>query len=215
VNASGPLDEGVKERADSRRKRLRLIAATRAAVAEQGLSVAAADIADRAEVGIGTLYRRFGSKEALIELVLLDSIGVVATAAQHALDHEDPVSGLTVLLSTLAEGQVSNRGLREYATGLGAQRSENIREHTHALRGALESLVQRAQDSGAIRDDVTWRDVAVLAEAAATAGHCLGVAPGAEQWRRTLGVIMDGLRPPGSGPLPGLPPVDATTTPTG
>jgi AcrR family transcriptional regulator len=201
----------VKERADSRRKRLRLLAATRDAVAEQGLSVAAADIAERAEVGIGTLYRRFGSKEALIELVLLDSIDGVSTAAQRALDHEDPVSGLTTLLSVLAEGQVGNRGLREYTMGFGGERSENVREHTHALRGALEKLVQRAQRSGAIRDDVTWRDVAVLAEAAATSGTYLGIAPEAEQWRRTLAVIMDGLRPPGSAPLPGRPPVDATT----
>jgi AcrR family transcriptional regulator len=201
----------VKERADSRRKRLRLLAATRVAVAEQGLGVAAADIAERAEVGIGTLYRRFGSKDALIELVLLDSIGVVSTAAQRALDHEDPVSGLTTLLSVLAEGQVGNRGLREYTMGVGGERSESIREHTRTLRGALEKLVQRAQSSGAIRDDVTWRDVAVLAEAAATSGTYLGIAPEAEQWRRTLAVIMDGLRPPGSAPLPGRPPVDAVT----
>jgi hypothetical protein len=75
----------------------------------------------------------------------------------------------------------------------------------------LESLVQRAQSRGAIRDDVTWRDVAVLAEAAATSGTYLGIAPEAEQWRRTLAVIMDGLRPPGSAPLPGRPPVDATS----
>ena len=59
-----PADPPKAERADSRRKRLRLIEAARIAVAEKGVHISAADIAARAEVGVGTLYRRFGSKDA-------------------------------------------------------------------------------------------------------------------------------------------------------
>src|SRR5690349_14805930 len=104
----------VTERADSRRKRLRLLAAARDAIAIDGLDVSATDIANQAEVGVGTLYRRFGSKDGLIEAVLVDLIAVIAQSAHDALASEDPVAGLEMLLTVLVKEQAENRGLSDF-----------------------------------------------------------------------------------------------------
>ncbi|MDT0346388.1 TetR/AcrR family transcriptional regulator [Streptomyces litchfieldiae] len=211
VAGNAPAPEG-RERADSRRKRLRLVDAARTAVAQHGLDVAAADIAARAEVGIGTLYRRFGSKEALIEVVLLEATELMADAARRALDDGDPESALASFVTELARTQVANRGLAEFTRRVArpdAELSEPLRERTTLLRDALAELTVRAQAAGAVRADVSWRDIAVLAQAAAGTTNCLGVEAGGEQWRRTLGVLMDGLRPVAARPLPGIPPDDS------
>ncbi|MCW2649721.1 MAG: transcriptional regulator, TetR family, partial [Mycobacterium sp.] len=84
------------ERADSRRKRLRLIEAARLVVAQKGLDAGAAEIAARAEVGVGTLYRRFGTREALVKDILLDGIAETQAAADRALAAPDPWTGLTL-----------------------------------------------------------------------------------------------------------------------
>lgn len=197
-----------RERADSRRKRLRLIEAAREAVAELGLGVAAADIAERAEVGVGTLYRRFGSKEALIEAVLYDAIGAMVAAAEEAVRDEDPWAALEAYLTALVRGQLANRGLSEFTRSSDVDGSPEFLGLTLTLRRVLEELTGRAQRAGVVRNDVSWRDVALLAQAASGTAGCLGVEADARQWRRTLAVLLEGLRPPGHGPLPGRSPVD-------
>jgi AcrR family transcriptional regulator len=200
---------GTKERADSRRKRLRLLKATREAIAEHGLNVSGADIAARAEVGIGTLYRRFGSKEALIEAVLTDAIASLVAAAATALAQEDAAVGLEAFMADLCRSVVANRGLKEVAAESRVRQSESYRAQMALLRDALKNLTERAQQAGVVRDDLTWRDVAILAQASATTGGALGVASSGEQWQRNLTVLMDGLRATGSHRLPGHPPTDA------
>ncbi|WP_049743945.1 TetR/AcrR family transcriptional regulator [Mycolicibacterium goodii] len=202
------------ERADSRRKRLRLIAAARSAIAEHGLDVSATDIAGQAEVGVGTLYRRFGSKEGLIEAVLVDIIAAIAQTAREALTCEDPAAGLETVLTVLVREQAQNRGLSDFVAGEAASHSADFRRHTETLRQAIEELTRRAQAAGAIRTDVTWRDIAALAQSAAPSSACLGVSNGGEQWRRNLTVLLDGLRPPGVRAMPGTPPHDVESSRT-
>jgi AcrR family transcriptional regulator len=197
-----------KERADSRRKRLRLMAAARSAIAEHGIDVSASDIADQAEVGVGTLYRRFGSKEGLIEAVLLDTIAAIAESAQDALTCEDPMIGLETLLTVLVGAQAQNRGMSDFVASQAAGRSADFQRHTETLRRAVEELTRRAQSVGAIRPDITWRDVAALAQSTPTGSTCLGVSTDGDQWRRNLTVVLDGLRAPGFRAMPGTPPQD-------
>lgn len=204
----GPPAVEAKERADSRRKRLRLLAAARSAIAAHGIDVSATDIATEAEVGVGTLYRRFGSKDGLIEAVLVDIIAAIAQSAQESLSCENPVIGLETLLTVLVKEQAENRGLSDFVAGESASHSAEFRRHTETLRQAVEELTRRAQAAGAIRTDVTWRDVAALAQSAATSSTCLGVSNGGGQWRRNLTVLLDGLQPRGTRTLPGTPPHD-------
>lgn len=194
------------ERADSRRARLRLISAAREAIAEQGLDVSGADIASRAEVGIGTLYRRFGSKDALIEAVVMDSVMQVTEAAHRALAGDDPGVAFETFLQELCHAMVESRGLTEMAARSGANQSPEVQEQLDSLRQALEQLTGRAQAAGAIRADVTWGDIAILARSTATTDACLGVSGGGQQWRRNFAILMDGLVPGGVREPAGPPP---------
>ena len=212
--AAQPFPEPDKvERADSRRKRLRLIAAARTAIAEDGLDVPSADIAARAEVGVGTLYRRFGTKEALIEAVLLDVMIMSVDAADEALAGSDPETNLENFMTALVEGWVANRGLSEFIATRSAYRSDALNGHSVALRDAMAKLTRRAQRAGVLRRDVTWRDLLAFVQAASSQVDALGIVGNDQQWRRTLGVLLDGLRSTAPRRLPGKPPADGPNAP--
>jgi AcrR family transcriptional regulator len=200
-------DQSRPERADSRRKRLQLIDAAKAAVAEQGLDVSAAEIADRAEVGVGTLYRRFGSKDALIQGVVTGSFADIQALADEALSDSDPWQSFRAFFEALTQTLVGNRAVRQMLTKEDAL-EDWILAPTHRLRESCATITQRAQEHRLIRPDVTWRDIAMLAYAAAVEPEYLGLAGDGEKWRRTVAVMLDGLRAASPQPLPGEPPLD-------
>ncbi|MDT7717081.1 MAG: hypothetical protein QOH09_3073 [Pseudonocardiales bacterium] len=202
------------ERADSRRKRLRLIDAARAVVAEKGMDAAAAEIAARAEVGIGTLYRRFGSKEALIKDVLLDGIAEIQAAADEAIADEDPWTGIAKFFATLSEAQRANRGLAEFTADYASAFAQDVSEQSMKLRASIEQLTERAHRARVLRADVSWRDLVVLSLASVQAGECLGVRATEQQGQRTTALLLQGLRAPGAHPLPGHPPIDLLDQPS-
>ena len=206
--AGGSRGPGEGERSDSRRNRLRLVAAARAVVAERGLDVAGSEIAGRAEVGIGTLYRRFGSKEALVETAMSEVVGDVLTTAREALDDPDPAAGLAGFMTTFARVQHEHRGMADLVRAEPGRRPAAFAEHAAELRRVAERLVERARAAGSVRADLTWRDVVVLCQAAGSAGPCLDVRPDGDQWRRTLAVVLAGLRPDVGDPMPGGEPSD-------
>lgn len=192
-----------RERADSRRKRLRLIEAARSAIAEHGLQASTADITDRAEVGVGTLYRRFGSKEALVADVLVDGVAEIRSWAEAALQDPDPWAGLSGFLFAFTEAQLANLGLAEFVSGAtGHDLPPEVAESGSVLAAAIDRIVRRAQEHGALRPDVTWRDVVLISIAPVGGAECLGATRGEGQWRRTITIALDGLRAPAGSPLP-------------
>jgi AcrR family transcriptional regulator len=195
-------DEAPKERADSRRKRLRLIEAARAAIAEHGLQASTTDITERAEVGVGTLYRRFGSKEALVADVLLDGVAEIQAWADAALTDPDPWAGLSCFLFAYTEAQLANLGLAEFTNGTTHELPAEVAEAGTELAGAIDRLVRRAQDHGALRADVTWRDIVLISIGPMGGIECLGATTGEDQWRRTITIALDGLRGPAASTLP-------------
>jgi AcrR family transcriptional regulator len=198
-----------RERADSRRKRLRLIEAARLVVAEKGLEAGAAEIAARAEVGVGTLYRRFGTREALVNDILMDGIAETQAAADRALAVGDPWMGLTLFLTDFSKAQTANRGLHEFTAADSTAFSPELHDDTMKLRHAVQKLTERAHRAGVLREDVTWRDIVVLSLASVNASTCLGVYATDTQPERTAAILLTGLRAHDSaGPLPGKPPID-------
>lgn len=195
-------DEAPKERADSRRKRLRLIEAARAAIAEHGLQASTNDITERAEVGVGTLYRRFGSKEALVADVLIDGLAEIQAWADSALDDPDPWAGLSGFLYAFTEAQLANLGLAEFVSGQAHELPPEVAKHGAVLATAIDRLVRRAQEHGPLRPDVTWRDVVMISLAPIGGTECLGATTGENQWRRTIAIALDGLRGPAASSLP-------------
>ncbi|GAA2139939.1 TetR/AcrR family transcriptional regulator [Actinomadura napierensis] len=195
------LDDGTghRPRADARRNVERLVAAARGAAREAGSQITAHDVARRAGVGIGTFYRRVGSLEDLLKAVLDELIGEITATADACLAAADPWEGFRAFAVSYVR---SRNELCDINEALG-----HVLDHSRAdLRDRIRKLVERAQDAGAVRADVGWTDVAFLLVSAATGPHTLGLRAGDAQWDRNLHIILDGLRAPGSGDLPGEPP---------
>ena len=137
-------------RRDARENRDRILAAAREAFAELGMEASVEEIAARAGVGVGTLYRRFPTKDALAEAVFEAHLDRVAEAAASALEAADPWEGLLGYLTHVVGLQAADRGLSEI---IGAHlRTEQLlgRARTR-LRPLVEELIARAQAAGDLR----------------------------------------------------------------
>ena len=189
-------------RRDAERNRQRILEAAAEVFNERGLDVSLDEIARHAGVGVGTVYRRFRTKEELVEALFMDRLGQVATIAEQALAAPDPWSGLVSFMERMAEVMAGDLGLQQilmFAT-YGRDLVAVAREHNAPL---VERLVERAQAAGQLRNDLKQTDIVfivfVLTEAARLAQ---AASPGI--WRRYLTLILDGMRPGREGvtPLP-------------
>jgi AcrR family transcriptional regulator len=180
-------------RADAERNRRRLLDAAASAFAEHGLDVPVSEIARRAEVGKGTLFRRFPTKDDLIAAIVVDRFGALVAEARALLDVEDAGAALREWMSVCAQQQAEDRGLVEAVSGT-ALDSAGVRAIHAEFLELTGRLLARAQDAGAVRRDVTAEDVMLLSGAICQATAKLHeVAP--DLWRRYLDLILDGLRP--------------------
>ena len=158
------------------------------------------EIARRAAVGMGTLYRHFPAKEDLIDAVLEDAFAAFISAAEQALAEEDAWAGFQGFFERVFALHVENRGLKDMMAtrAHGRARVEAMRTR---IRPLLRRLIERAQEQGALRADFTAEDMPLVF----WTGGCVieataAVAP--ELWRRYLGLLLDGLRAEAATPLP-------------
>lgn len=189
-------------RADAARNRALLLAAAASEFAEHGLEASVADIARRAGVGKGTVFRHFPTKDDLIAAIVLDRLEVLGTLGEELLKAEDPGAALLEFLTAAAQQrqQQDLSFLQEARDTLPA-----VVEARTKMYQIIDDLVARARDHGALRNDVTGTDVLLLMCAP---NHVTGYVPDAspDLWRRYLAIIFDGLRPEGSHTLPQPPP---------
>ncbi|WP_423464423.1 TetR/AcrR family transcriptional regulator [Promicromonospora sp. MS192] len=197
------LDVTTDVRADARRNRRQLIVAAREAIASRGLDVSALDIATAAGVGVGTLYRRFGTKESLLDAVVVGLYDEMLDSAQECLAIEDPWQGLSRFVMDLAGAHRDSRGVAEVTAACDTVPTPEIAQRTTALQDAVIRLTERAHAAGALRADVTWQDVMIGSRAGLDTDHCLGVDAGPDGWRRIITLLLDGMRAPGYTPLIG------------
>jgi len=161
-------------RADARRNLDRLLEAASECFAEQGVDASVDEIARRAGVGHGTVFRRFPTKEALLVAVMLERLRDLTRAAEGALEDPEPGTAFERFFRRAAEVYAENRAIVE-----GFERCVET-EEVAALKIAVGRLVWRAQRAGALRRDVTPDDVMELVPAAS----------------RHPDVVLDGLRAP-------------------
>jgi len=189
-------------RRDAERNRQRILKAASEVFTERGLDVSLDEVARHAGVGVGTVYRRFRTKEELVQTLFVDRIEEVAALAEEAARAADPWSGLACFMERVATMLAEDIGLRQlmmFAT-YGGDRIWYARQRNAPL---VTRLVERAQAAGQLRSDLRPTDIPfilfVLAEAAQFARQ---VSP--EIWRRYLTLVLDGLRPEREGvsPLP-------------
>lgn len=180
-------------RRDAARNRERILAAATRAFATRGCDVDVREIARQAEVGMGTLYRHFATKHALLDAALAHDVDDWARQARATVATGDAWSGLCRFLTDALTRQVAHRGLRErfakppeYAAELDRCR--------HQLHPIIADVVGRAQAEGSLRTDVTADDIALLLIGL---GRITEVTDGAGSWQRQLNLVLDGLRAPG------------------
>jgi AcrR family transcriptional regulator len=149
-------------RADARRNRDRLLQAATAAFAAEGLSVPLDEIARRAGVGPGTLYRHFPAKEALFEAVLHDRLQRLADDARALRHAQDPGPALLGFIDRLVAEAALKRDLADALASAGNGVSTALAGTAADLRGEIGHLLARAQRSGAIRDDISTADLMAL-----------------------------------------------------
>ena len=185
-------------RADAARNRESLLAAAEQEFAERGLSASVADIARRAGVAKGTVFRHFATKEDLIASIVCAHIAALTEAARRLSDAADPGTALLEFL-TIAADQRQQHDLTFLQSA--SESDPRVTEVRDELHSALGTLVGRAHQSGAIRSDVTETDVFLLMCAPVHVVENLA-APKPLLWKRYLAIIFDGLRPEGAPPLP-------------
>lgn len=195
-------------RADAERNRRRLIDAAAELFSERGVDVPISEIRERAGVGQGTVFRHFPTKEHLMAEVMRERMTSLTALAKERLDADDPVEGLRAFMAAAAESKMVDQEIYRLICETNALPAEDERALRRELVGAVKRLLRRAQEAGAIRDDVEAEDVLLLETAARQAGEALGgVAP--DLWRRYLDILIDGLRAEGAHPLSHPAPTDA------
>jgi len=174
VAASGPAPTGPDVRplrADARRNYDLLITAADAAFTEFGADASLDDIARRANVGIGTLYRHFPTRDALLAAVLDEGTAAIVARATELLDAPSPSLGLARWLEALGGHVTMYRGLTEALAASYATKDEPLCRGCDAIAAAGAALVRRAQAAGELRADVDPRDVIMAVHAAAWVGE--------------------------------------------
>jgi AcrR family transcriptional regulator len=185
-------------RADARRNYDRLLGAAAAEFAEHGGDeVSLEQIARRAGVGIGTLYRHFPSRQALLEAVYLDQVEALRGQAEELAGGEDPAAALADWLRALVAFSATKRRLTQAMLATAGSGSELMSSCGAVLLGAAELLLARAQQAGAVRPDVQAMDMIRLVHGVSMVTETAPADPG--QTGRLLGLVLDGLRPQPSG----------------
>lgn len=192
-------------RRDAERNRLRLVKAATEVFSEQGLDAGVDEVARRAGVGMGTLYRRFPTKDALVTALITDLLVDLLGAAREAVEEDGGTGhGLERFLRRTAGMQARYPGLLPRLWF-----SDGVTELRDALRDVNIELLERAQAAGTVRVDLTQTDVILILWSLRGIIEMSGPAAG-QAVQRHLDIVLAGLRPSGA-PL-SVPPLTRAQT---
>ncbi|MCW2771561.1 MAG: TetR family transcriptional regulator [Aeromicrobium sp.] len=205
ISEIGATDEAARPlRADAARNRALILETAAEVFAEHGLDAGYDEIARRAGIGVGTVYRRFPERSELVRALFETRVEEIVAIAEEAESNEDAWAGLAYFLEKALERQVVDRGLKEVMAST-IQDGEHLSIGRERLGPIIEGMVARAQAAGAMRSDVESTDLGVqlmLMSSISTPAQ-------PDLWRRYLALFLDGLRArPDLSPLPLLAPAD-------
>jgi AcrR family transcriptional regulator len=189
---SATEETAVKQlRADARRNRERILEAAKQVFGEQGADAQMDDVARRAGVGVGTVYRHFPNKDVLMGELVTEKFRSFTEQAREALLVEDPWEGFSKLLYGTAEHMAENVALQDAlrTTSTAFEYAEPARLELDAV---IDKLVKRAQRQGTMRKDFKAQELGML-----MGGLCASMSgpfPEQRDWRRHLQIMLDGLR---------------------
>jgi AcrR family transcriptional regulator len=180
-------------RADARRNRARVLDAAEAVFAAKGTGASTEEVARRAGVGIGTVFRHFPTKEALLEAIVAARLRRHAEEADALAAAEDPGAALFGFLTRAVDQSATKLAFADALAAAGVDVERALAESGRDLRRSLGGLLERAQRAGAVRDDVGVDELIALLVGASRAARHAGQDPGVRA--RTVAVAFDGLRP--------------------
>ncbi|WP_446218372.1 TetR/AcrR family transcriptional regulator [Micromonospora sp. IBHARD004] len=180
-------------RSDARANRDRLLAAAEEVFGEAGAGAATDEIARRAGVGIGTLFRHFPTKQDLIEATLLRHLGLLVDEAHRLADDAPPGEALSTMIRTMVSGAPAKVALFGLLSAEGGMTAAAIRA-SGELRAAVADLLVRAQQAGMARADASVDEVYLLLRGLSQATTIAGADP--DTLDRAVRIILDGLAAP-------------------
>jgi AcrR family transcriptional regulator len=197
-------EESKPLRADAARNRELILRTAAEVFAEHGLEAGYDEIARRAGIGVGTVYRRFPERSELVQALFESRIQEILAVAEEAGRNKDPFDGLAWFLEAAVERQVADRGLKEVLVS-------DICQDEHRMVGRerigpiLEQIVARAQAAGTLRSDVGATDLGMQVMVISS----MSTPAQPDLWRRYLALLIDGLRcRSGQTTLPLCPPAE-------
>lgn len=192
IETPAPTETERQPRADARRNRERILESAREAFAECGADAQMDDVARRAGVGVGTVYRHFPTKEALVAEIVRQKFRVMGENARAALEHEgEPFAVFADLLRTNAEFCARDAGIQEALTSFGESAWVYAQDELEELYIPTAELIARAQRAGTMRPDVTVSDIPMLMCGVSATMPQTGAG---FDWHRHLEFVIDALR---------------------
>lgn len=193
-------------RKDAERNRRRVLAAARDLFAARGLEPNLNDVAHHAGVGVGTVYRRFGTKDELLEAIFVDALDQLTELAEAGLRRDDPWDGFAWFVEQMCELTATDRGLREIAFSktYGGDRVIAAQER---LGPIVAKLVERAQLAGSLRADISATDMPIISLIGGMVSEFAGHVDN-HLWRRFTALLLDGMRASDRHPPLPVPPLD-------
>ena len=193
-------------RRDAERNRLLILTAARTVFAQRGLDASLDEVAREAGLGVGTVYRRFPNRDALIDALFADGIATIGRIIDESLSAPRAWDGLRHFMASMLELQCQDKGLRDVMLANHApEASEELIRNQ--IKPPLRDLVHRAQTEGDLRRDLTDTDVGVLEIAVLGAAEFTAHAD-PDVWHRYLAIVMDGMRARPDTPHGGNTPLD-------
>jgi AcrR family transcriptional regulator len=180
-------------RADARRNYERLLTEARSVFAEHGTDASLEDIARRAELGIGTLYRHFPNRHTLVSAVFEDALSDLLAHSRALLDDPQPCSALVTWLRAVITHASEYRGVSRALMSASRDESSALARCSRPLREAGSALLARAQEAGDVRRDVSIADLLQLTNAIALAAEETPDDP--QLADRLLNLTLRGLKP--------------------
>lgn len=178
-------------RADARRNRAKVLEAAEEVFAAEGLAVPIDEVARRAGVGVGTVYRHFPTKEALFEAIVVARIEALIERIEELSTADDPGAALFTFISELVDLAVKKKDLTDELARAGVSSEDLIEGVKERLEHGFDVLLERAQAAGAVRGDINRTDMTALVMGTCMAANQHGCA---ESTQRLVGVLCDGFR---------------------
>ncbi|MFB4315522.1 TetR/AcrR family transcriptional regulator [Actinomadura sp. 21ATH] len=186
-----PATAGRSLRSDARRNRARILAAAEQVFAAKGPAASTEEIARRAGVGVGTVFRHFPTKEALLQAILGDLAARLAADTESLARDGDPATAFFTFFTSMVERSTSTKTVIDLLAE--ADIPITLAKPVETLRRTIEDLLEGAQRAGSVRADVRSAEVIALLIGVCQAALYADWAPDLQD--RTLAIVFDGLRP--------------------